>query len=177
VNVILAILISLSALFAPTAQPATPGLGLIESLESQAPHIPSKLAGCEEDNPCWDCRTMGNKICGPTPSVTQPLSAPALTLASVTSKAPVTAPHKATSKATHKATITAPTAKLATEAWAAFSPRVFTASELSKPMRVSYVGTTASPNDLPNGHEWYTIPTVRNGHVHHVFEIEFNYKK
>lgn len=20
---------------------------------------------CEEDEPCWDCRTMGNKICGP----------------------------------------------------------------------------------------------------------------
>ena len=21
---------------------------------------------CEEDEPCWDCRTMGNKICGPS---------------------------------------------------------------------------------------------------------------
>lgn len=21
---------------------------------------------CEEDEPCWDCATMGNRICGPT---------------------------------------------------------------------------------------------------------------
>lgn len=20
---------------------------------------------CEEDQPCWDCETMGNKVCGP----------------------------------------------------------------------------------------------------------------
>lgn len=23
------------------------------------------VAPCEEDEPCWDCKTMGNKICGP----------------------------------------------------------------------------------------------------------------
>lgn len=21
---------------------------------------------CEEDMPCWDCHTMGNRVCGPT---------------------------------------------------------------------------------------------------------------
>jgi hypothetical protein len=21
--------------------------------------------GCEEDEPCWDCETMGNSVCGP----------------------------------------------------------------------------------------------------------------
>jgi hypothetical protein len=21
--------------------------------------------GCWEDDPCWDCRTMGNLVCGP----------------------------------------------------------------------------------------------------------------
>lgn len=25
--------------------------------------------GCEEDQPCWDCHTMGNKVCGPDQSV------------------------------------------------------------------------------------------------------------
>jgi hypothetical protein len=25
-----------------------------------------KLIKCEEDMPCWDCSTMGNKVCGPT---------------------------------------------------------------------------------------------------------------
>ena len=22
---------------------------------------------CQEDEPCWDCETMGNRICGPLP--------------------------------------------------------------------------------------------------------------
>jgi len=26
---------------------------------------------CQEDMPCWDCRTMGNRICGP---LTAPLT-------------------------------------------------------------------------------------------------------
>lgn len=25
---------------------------------------------CQEDEPCWDCRTMGNGICGPTKPAT-----------------------------------------------------------------------------------------------------------
>jgi hypothetical protein len=31
-------------------------------------HIPQPrpTPRCEEDQPCWDCRTMGNHICGPT---------------------------------------------------------------------------------------------------------------
>ena len=26
----------------------------------------SHYARCEEDEPCWDCRTMGNMKCGPS---------------------------------------------------------------------------------------------------------------
>lgn len=26
---------------------------------------PAPVAACEEDQPCWDCHTMGNKVCGP----------------------------------------------------------------------------------------------------------------
>lgn len=26
---------------------------------------PAPVASCEEDQPCWDCHTMGNKVCGP----------------------------------------------------------------------------------------------------------------
>jgi hypothetical protein len=26
---------------------------------------PDVLAPCLEDEPCWDCETMGNRICGP----------------------------------------------------------------------------------------------------------------
>ncbi len=27
---------------------------------------PDEPAVCHEDEPCWDCETMGNRICGPT---------------------------------------------------------------------------------------------------------------
>ena len=26
---------------------------------------PFEATACEEDMPCWDCATMGNRICGP----------------------------------------------------------------------------------------------------------------
>ncbi|MFD5245063.1 hypothetical protein ACFWIW_10990 [Amycolatopsis sp. NPDC058340] len=26
---------------------------------------PPPVTSCEEDQPCWDCHTMGNKVCGP----------------------------------------------------------------------------------------------------------------
>lgn len=26
---------------------------------------PPLVGSCEEDNPCWDCETMGNMVCGP----------------------------------------------------------------------------------------------------------------
>lgn len=29
-------------------------------------HGPDATA-CAEDDPCWDCSTMGNKVCGVTP--------------------------------------------------------------------------------------------------------------
>jgi hypothetical protein len=37
-------------------------------LGEEAPKVrdvaPSGLV-CYEDDPCWDCRTMGNRVCGP----------------------------------------------------------------------------------------------------------------
>lgn len=31
------------------------------------------VAACQEDDPCWDCRTMGNLVCGPLgPSAERP---------------------------------------------------------------------------------------------------------
>lgn len=32
--------------------------------ETPAPG-PTQKAGCNEDQPCWNCKTMGNKRCGP----------------------------------------------------------------------------------------------------------------
>ena len=26
---------------------------------------PDRSVRCEEDQPCWDCHTMGNRVCGP----------------------------------------------------------------------------------------------------------------
>lgn len=33
---------------------------------------------CEEDQPCWDCATMGNHICGTTFDLCHPLGQPGL---------------------------------------------------------------------------------------------------
>ncbi len=39
------------------------GLVLIGAGCSSTPQKPAQ-ARCEEDQPCWDCHTMGNLICG-----------------------------------------------------------------------------------------------------------------
>lgn len=31
-------------------------------------HTSKASTVCAEDDPCWNCATMGNKLCGPTPS-------------------------------------------------------------------------------------------------------------
>lgn len=28
----------------------------------------SPTPACQEDQPCWNCSTMGNGVCGPTPT-------------------------------------------------------------------------------------------------------------
>lgn len=45
------------------------GYGLVSAVELHAaPAAPAhptvSVAACEEDQPCWDCTTMGNRICG-----------------------------------------------------------------------------------------------------------------
>jgi hypothetical protein len=45
---------------APTSQVEIPA---IPAPEVGVPQQPAQR--CEEDMPCWDCATMGNKICGP----------------------------------------------------------------------------------------------------------------
>lgn len=48
-----------------------------------APTVTTAPAPCEEDEPCWDCATMGNMICGPVEApaqsaqAVQPVPAPA----------------------------------------------------------------------------------------------------
>lgn len=177
------------------SQPASqaPFMGLTEVLEAQAPHIPHMLARCEEDMPCWDCQTMGNKQCGPQAPVTAPapldhITAPTMTTASL--KAPAQAPkmaakqptakqsHTAPKKAPKKTTaplITAPTAKGATEAWSHFETNGFTEDELSKPFSVTYRGMIKQTSILPDGHEWYLVPSSKKG-MDHVFELDFDIK-
>lgn len=47
---------------------------------------------CEEDEPCWNCHTMGNKQCGPTPTVAPTATASAVAVPSQPATvAPVTA--------------------------------------------------------------------------------------
>lgn len=30
------------------------------------PQVIDAVTDCQEDMPCWDCKVMGNRICGPT---------------------------------------------------------------------------------------------------------------
>ena len=32
--------------------------------QSESAHV--EIPPCQEDDPCWDCETMGNRICGPS---------------------------------------------------------------------------------------------------------------
>lgn len=58
---------------APTTATADPTPVAVAT--TTAPHAPELTASpvCEEDMPCWDCATMGNRMCGPqTPALTAP---------------------------------------------------------------------------------------------------------
>jgi len=41
------------------------GILVIHDLSLQLNRLQSTAITCQEDMPCWDCTTMGNKICGP----------------------------------------------------------------------------------------------------------------
>lgn len=52
------------------AGPATTNEGTPVRIVRAVPSLPAGWhwgtpAPCQEDQPCWDCRTMGNRICGP----------------------------------------------------------------------------------------------------------------
>lgn len=46
----------------PVPAPVEPVAPAVDSAESYVPTPP--VVECHEDEPCWDCTTMGNKICG-----------------------------------------------------------------------------------------------------------------
>lgn len=46
---------------------ATIGLALVMLTACQPDHTPNvtTTTRCVEDDPCWNCATMGNHLCGP----------------------------------------------------------------------------------------------------------------
>lgn len=52
-------------------------VGVVSALPASAEPAPQRIsevvteapALCQEDEPCWDCETMGNKVCGPAAEV------------------------------------------------------------------------------------------------------------
>jgi hypothetical protein len=62
VNTILSVLFALTAMFAPSAQPAQPATFNLP---------PALTVECQEDMPCWDCHTMGNLTCNVTTEATR----------------------------------------------------------------------------------------------------------
>lgn len=75
---------------------------------------PTTQPTCEEDEPCWDCHTMGNRVCGPATAAPiaapteQPSQAPVTASISAPTEAPITAPVQPT--VAHTAPTTAPVA-------------------------------------------------------------------
>lgn len=47
-------------------------IGVIDTPRTVDP-LTLEVRACQEDDPCWDCSTMGNRICGTTtPRTTTP---------------------------------------------------------------------------------------------------------
>lgn len=74
------------------------------------------VAPCQEDEPCWNCHTMGNRICGPAPVAVAPVYVAPKPVPTVHVTGVAVEPHKAavaTPKpvATQAPVATAPTAK------------------------------------------------------------------
>lgn len=42
-------------------------LGMAVAGKVESPVYDPVSIDCEEDQACWDCETMGNRICGPLP--------------------------------------------------------------------------------------------------------------
>ena len=40
---------------------------LLSAVQLEAESAPAPAAVCEEDMPCWNCTTHGNRICGEAP--------------------------------------------------------------------------------------------------------------
>lgn len=51
-----------------TTVPAPPSTTVPVPGTTTVPEVP-----CEEDDPCWECETMGNRICGPIPVMPPPV--------------------------------------------------------------------------------------------------------
>lgn len=62
----LALLIGVAALGAQ--QTALHAIRPANEIHFRTQHMTTEPVPCEEDMPCWDCETMGNGICGLTPS-------------------------------------------------------------------------------------------------------------
>lgn len=56
----------------PVAQPVAPVAQPVAPVQVAQPTAVAPAPRCEEDQPCWDCHTMGNLQCGPVASVVAP---------------------------------------------------------------------------------------------------------
>lgn len=89
---------TVTATATPTAQP-TATVAPKPTATPTAKPAAVKAPACEEDQPCWDCKTMGNRVCGPTSPATIPanLAAP---VKATPAKLPVSATAKKVTPAT-----------------------------------------------------------------------------
>lgn len=58
--------ITLALAAALTAPAVSAGPVELPRVTQQASSVSAGAVRCEEDQPCWDCRRMGNRRCGPS---------------------------------------------------------------------------------------------------------------
>jgi hypothetical protein len=139
----------------PTVQAWTPEQQVvIPGVPAPEVGVPvTSSVGCQEDNPCWDCKTMGNRICGPVQDWTA--------IASETAD-PATCPDSAA---------TCGTIDDSAAAWAAFDAndgQYLLPADLNRPFRVDYAASSdAYPENMTDmniavtdGTMWYVFQTT-----------------
>ena len=109
----------------------------------------TQVKECQEDDPCWDCKTMGNKVCGP--ATVSPSPAP---------PAPAPAPLKAAPEAPEATA-------LLTEEAARFNHYEYIPRD--EYTTVTYLGRTAY--DRTNGDDIYSVRSVVDPSLWHSYRI------
>ena len=128
---------------------------------TQASTQPSttQVKACQEDDPCWDCKTMGNKVCGPAKAVSPSPAPTALVV-------PTPAPLKAAPETPETPETPEATALLMKEAVRFNHYEYIPRDEYTT---VTYLGRTTY--DRTNGDDIYSVRSAVDPSLWHSYRI------